>query len=311
MAGAGDRAGGARQRRQSGEKLAQATQITEATGRVVGQPGASPRRSASGVKAAQPRSGGKVVLSGCVASWRAWCRACGSDAPDQSARLRRRHPCREKIAACLSRPLSYSGKQGRQAYRIRQIVKLQRRRTRSSSPTKSTISGPATRTCWLAAIETHQATLAARRICGGGCRLLLAKNEAAAKAKGGQGASASPTAPQEPERKNASKEAWFPQRPEWGPAARVASSVVKRRHGSSKPVTRGSRIKRWVGLGVIADNLVTSAASWPSNQPIIPIPLTSHTLPAGHLRWVRAPDSLNGRPENGFFCAGKVARRVD
>src|SRR6202040_1757319 len=66
---------------------------------------------------------------------------------------------RTRLSACSSRPLKLFGR-ARPASppNSAKSSNCRRRRTRSSSPTKSTIGGPATRTCF-AAIETHHATL--------------------------------------------------------------------------------------------------------------------------------------------------------
>jgi IS5 family transposase len=59
------------------------------------------------------------------------------------------------------------------------------RRTKSSSPMRSTLSGPATRTSLIAAIETHQARLGRTpRLLAADAGFYSGKNEAAAKAKG-------------------------------------------------------------------------------------------------------------------------------
>jgi IS5 family transposase len=83
--------------RQSGEKLAQAyRRLLEATGRVVGQAKRFATQIGDGVKrAADTRR--QVVLEGAAsgAGKHGAARAAG-DAPDQCARLRRRHPRREQ-----------------------------------------------------------------------------------------------------------------------------------------------------------------------------------------------------------------------
>ena len=108
------------------------------------------------------------------------------------------------------------------------------------------------------AIETHQARL--RRTphllaADGG--FYSAKNEAAAKTKGVKRVCIPHRSTKSPERKREQKKRWFRNGQKWRTGAEGRISVVKRRHGLNRSRYRGEAgIKRWVGLGVIADNLV-------------------------------------------------------
>jgi hypothetical protein len=60
-----------------------------------------------------------------------------------------------------------------------------------------------------------------------------------------------------PERKREQKKRWFRNGQKWRTGCEGHISVVKRRHGLGRSRYKGDAgIKRWVGLGVIADNLV-------------------------------------------------------
>jgi transposase, IS5 family len=60
-----------------------------------------------------------------------------------------------------------------------------------------------------------------------------------------------------PERKREQKKRWFRNGQKWRTGCEGRISVVKRRHGLNRSRYKGDAgIKRWVGLGVIADNLV-------------------------------------------------------
>src|SRR6202040_4247486 len=60
-----------------------------------------------------------------------------------------------------------------------------------------------------------------------------------------------------PERKREQKKRWFRNGQKWRTGCEGRISVVKRRHGLGRSRYKGDAgIKRWVGLGVIADNLV-------------------------------------------------------
>jgi IS5 family transposase len=59
------------------------------------------------------------------------------------------------------------------------------------------------------------------------------------------------------ERKKLEKSRWFKKAQAWRTGCEGRISVIKRRHGLSRCLYRGEEgLKRWVGLGVIADNLI-------------------------------------------------------
>jgi hypothetical protein len=58
-----------------------------------------------------------------------------------------------------------------------------------------------------------------------------------------------------PERKKLEKRGWFKKAQAWRTGCEGRISVVKRRHGLRRCLYRGVEgMKRWVGLGVLADN---------------------------------------------------------
>ena len=83
-----------------------------------------------------------------------------------------------------------------------------------------------------------------------------AKNEAAAKAKGVKRVCIPNRSTKSPERKREQKKRWFRNGQKWRTGCEGRISVVKRRHGLNRCRYKGDAgMKRWVGLGVIADNL--------------------------------------------------------
>ena len=59
-------------------------------------------------------------------------------------------------------------------------------------------------------------------------------------------------------RRQKQKERWFKNGQRWRTGCEGRISVLKRRHGLNRSLYRGEDgIKKWVGLGVIADNLIT------------------------------------------------------
>jgi IS5 family transposase len=84
-----------------------------------------------------------------------------------------------------------------------------------------------------------------------------AKNEAAAKAKGVKRVCIPNRSTKSPERRREQKKRWFRQGQKWRTGCEGRISVVKRRHGLNRCRYKGDAgMKRWVGLGVIADNLI-------------------------------------------------------
>src|SRR5271166_260353 len=110
----------------------------------------------------------------------------------------------------------------------------------------------------VAAIETHQALLGrAPRLVAADAAFYSAKNEAAAKAKGVKRVCIPNRSTKSPERKREQRKRWFRNGQKWRTGSEGRISVVKRRHGLARCRYKGYvGMNRWVGLGVIADNVV-------------------------------------------------------
>src|ERR1700680_4553047 len=111
----------------------------------------------------------------------------------------------------------------------------------------------------IGAIETHQARLGRiPRLVAGDAAVYSAKNEAAAKAKGVKRVCIPNRSTKSAERKREQKKRWFRNGQKWRSGCEGRISVVKRRHGLDRSRYKGDAgMKRWVGLGVIADNLIS------------------------------------------------------
>jgi transposase, IS5 family len=110
----------------------------------------------------------------------------------------------------------------------------------------------------IAAIETHEAKLGRTpRLVAADAGFYSAKNEAAAKAKGVRRVCIPNRSSKSRERKREQKKRWFRKGQKWRTGCEGRISVVKRRHGLNRCHYKGLvGMHRWVGLGVIADNLV-------------------------------------------------------
>jgi len=110
----------------------------------------------------------------------------------------------------------------------------------------------------LPAIETHQARLGRTpRLVAADAAFYSAKNEAAAKARGVKRVCIPNRSTKSLERKREQKKRWFRSGQKWRTGCEGRISVAKRRHGLRRCRYKGYvGMHRWVGLGVIADNLV-------------------------------------------------------
>jgi Transposase DDE domain len=87
-------------------------------------------------------------------------------------------------------------------------------------------------------------------------------NEAAAKAKGVKRVCVPNRATKNAARKREQKKRWFRNGQKWRTGCEGRISVAKRRHGLNRCRYKGeSGTRRWVGLGVIADNVINIGRS--------------------------------------------------
>jgi transposase, IS5 family len=114
-------------------------------------------------------------------------------------------------------------------------------------------------TLLIPAIETHEAVVGRTpRLVAADAGFYSAKNEAAAKAKGVKRVCIPNRSTKSATRRREQKKRWFRNGQKWRTGCEGRISVVKRRHGLSRCRYRGDAgMKRWVGLGVIADNLIS------------------------------------------------------
>jgi IS5 family transposase len=117
---------------------------------------------------------------------------------------------------------------------------------------------PDDRALLVPAIEVHEQQLGQTpRLLATDAGFHSAKNEAAAKEKGVERVCIPNRSTKSAERKREQKKRWFRNGQKWRTGCEGRISVLKRRHGLNRSRYKGDDgIKRWVGLGVIADNLI-------------------------------------------------------
>ena len=158
----------------------------------------------------------------------------------------------------------------------------------------------------IAAIETHQALLGRTpRLVAADAAFYSAKNEAAARAKGVKRVCIPNRSTKSLERKREQRKRWFRNGQKWRTGSEGRISVVKRRHGLDRCRYRGYvGINRWVGLGVIADNVINigraiERRAVPNHSSIATLGKPRRSSPAGS-----SPSALTTALKDQF-CAGK------
>src|SRR5215831_6550687 len=108
------------------------------------------------------------------------------------------------------------------------------------------------------AIDTHQVLMGrAPHLAAADAASYSAKNEADAKATGVKRVCNPNRSTESPERKREQKKRWFRNGQKWRTGGEGRISVAKRRHGLRRCRYKGYvGMHRWVGFGVIADNLI-------------------------------------------------------
>lgn len=107
-------------------------------------------------------------------------------------------------------------------------------------------------------LDAHEQTLGrVPRLVAGDAGFYSATNEAAAQAKGVKRVCIPNRSTKSPDRKREQKKRWFREGQKWRTGCEGRISVLKRRHGMNRCHYKGDDgMKRWVGLAVIADNLI-------------------------------------------------------
>ena len=120
---------------------------------------------------------------------------------------------------------------------------------------------PADVTLWTPALDRHQGIFhRAPDLAAGDRGFSSAANEQAAADRGVRRVVLPRRGPKSPARRAYERQAWFRRGPRWRVGCEGRISVIKRRHGLRRCRYHGTDgMSRWVGLGVIADNLVNTA----------------------------------------------------
>jgi IS5 family transposase len=120
---------------------------------------------------------------------------------------------------------------------------------------------PADVTLWTAALDRHQTIFGrAPDLAAGDRGFSSAKNEQAAVDRGVRRVILPRRGPKSPARRAFERQRWFRRGQRWRVGCEGRISVLKRRHGLNRCRYHGEDgMNRWVGFGVIANNLVSTA----------------------------------------------------
>jgi IS5 family transposase len=124
---------------------------------------------------------------------------------------------------------------------------------------------PADVTLWTPALDRHAALFGrAPDLATADRGFASAENEAAAVACGVRRVVLPKNGPRSPARRAHERQRWFRRGQRWRVGSEGRISVLKRRHGLRRCLYHGvNGMERWVGLGVIASNLLVIAAASP------------------------------------------------
>ncbi len=117
---------------------------------------------------------------------------------------------------------------------------------------------PSDRALLVPAIQVHHARLGrVPDLVAADPGFYSATAETTAKAMGVKRASVPATGTKSAQRKQEQKKRWFKKAQKWRTGCEGRISLLKRRHGLNRCRYKGDAgMKRWVGLGVIGDNLI-------------------------------------------------------
>jgi len=120
---------------------------------------------------------------------------------------------------------------------------------------------PADVTLWTPALDRHQAIFGrAPDLAAGDRGFSSARNEQAAVDRGVRRVVLPRSGPRSPARRAHERQRWFRRGQRWRVGCEGRISVLKRRHGLRRCRYHGvAGMHRWVGFGVIADNLMNIA----------------------------------------------------
>jgi IS5 family transposase len=235
------------------------SQLLNSTSRVVGQAKRFVHDIASGAKRAGTRTE-QLALEGLRAEIERMVPLVGQVMKQTRARIFRGDTRSEGKIVSVFEPSTEIIRKGKTSKptEFGKMVKLQEAENQIITAYEVYDRRPADSDLLTGAIDIHQARLGRLpRLAAADAGFYSDSNERAAKAKGVKRVCIPNRATKSAERKREQKKRWFRQGQKWRTGCEGRISVVKRRHGLNRCRYKGDAgMKRWVGLGVIADTLI-------------------------------------------------------
>ena len=246
--------------KQSRERLTRADdKLLNATSRVVGQAKQFAKDINDGVKRA-PSVAQQLALEGLRDEIDAMVPLVKQVMKQTSARIFRGDTRTEGKIFSLFEPsteIIRKGKAGK-PNEFGKVVKLQEAENQIVVDYEVYDQRPSNSELLIDAVDIHQAMLGRPpRLVAADAAFYSTKNEAAAKSRGVKRVCVPNRSTKSTERKRAQKKRWFRDGQKWRTGCEGRISVIKRRHGLDRCRYKGEAgMKRWVELGVIADNII-------------------------------------------------------
>ena len=234
-------------------------QLLSSTSRVVGQAKRFAAEIASGVKGAAD-VGKQLALEGLRAEIEAMVPLVRQVMKQTRARIFRGDTRSEGKIVSVFEPSTEIIRKGKASKptEFGKMVKLQEAENQIITAYEVYDRRPADGDLLIGAIDIHQARLGRMpRLVAADAAFYSARNEAGAQAKGVKRVCIPNRATKSAERKREQRKRWFRNGQKWRTGCEGRISVIKRRHGLNRCRYKGDAgMKRWVGLGVIADTLI-------------------------------------------------------
>lgn len=242
------------------ERLAQAyRRLLDSTSRVVGQAKRFSREISEGIKRSQAILQ-QMGLEGLRDELDAMVPLIGQVMKQTRARIFRGETRSEGKLLSLFEPTTEIIRKGKAAKpnEFGKMIKLQEAENQVVTNYEVYPQRPNDSDLLVAAIETHKSMLGrVPRLVAADAAFYSMKNETTAKAMGVKRVCIPNRSTKSPERKREQKKRWFKNGQKWRTGCEGRISVVKRRHGLTRCRYKGfAGMQRWVGLGIIADNVI-------------------------------------------------------
>jgi IS5 family transposase len=202
--------------------------------------------------------------------WSVHCPCATGDSSDQGSCFRRQYPAEGKLVSIFEpdTEIIRKGKASKPT-EFGKMVKLQEAENQIIIAYEVYDERPNDKDLLVPAVQLHEQRLdRPPELVAGDAGFYSAHGEATIQDMGVKRVSRPNHSTKSTERRRHQKQRWFRKGQKWRTGCEGRISVLKRRHGLNRCRYKGTAgMKRWVGLGVISDNLINRPSSRPVNRP--------------------------------------------